>query len=226
MESRKPDCAKCGVKDKICISPKGEGPAFCPTIHRKKIFEKSNAEYTRPEILEFARQASIQEAECYIERDRKPYVPHPVKPRVQETCEFAHRMGYKKLGVAFCGGLRLEGRAVAEILEAQGFEVVSVVCKAGSTPKENIGIRNEEKVRIGEFESMCSPIAQAMILNEEKTDFNILVGLCVGHDSLFLKYADAPCTVLVAKDRVLAHNPAGALYTAGSYSRRLKREGF
>jgi len=25
---------------------------------------------------------------------------------------------------------------------------------------------------------------------EEKTDFNIIVGLCVGHDSLFIKYSE------------------------------------
>ena len=107
-----------------------------------------------------------------------------------------------------------------------GFQVVSVVCKAGRTPKEHIGIQEEEKINIGTFESMCSPIAQAMILNGEETDFNILLGLCVGHDSLFLKYSDAFSTVLVVKDRVLAHNPVAALYTAESYYERLKRPGF
>jgi uncharacterized metal-binding protein len=135
-------------------------------------------------------------------------------------------MGYRKLGVAFCAGLHKEAAALNQILEAQGFEVVSVVCKAGCTPKETIGIGDEDKVRIGEFESMCSPIAQAMLLNEENTDFNILLGLCVGHDSLFLKYAQAYSTVLVTKDRVLAHNPAGALYTSGSYYERMLRKGF
>ena len=38
---------------------------------------------------------------------------------------------------------------------------------------------------------------------------NFLVGLCVGHDSLFIKYSEAPRTTLVTKDRVLAHNPVG-----------------
>jgi len=59
----------------------------------------------------------------------------------------------------------------------------------------------------------CNPIAQALLLNEVETDFNIIVGLCVGHDSLFIKYSKAPVTVLIAKDRRLAHNPAAALYT-------------
>ena len=187
--------------------------------------ERALTEYEKPEIREFARMASIQEAECYTNRHEKPYVLHPVKPRVQEICEFANKMGYKKLGIAFCAGLYREARALTNILKAQGFEVVSVVCKAGCTPKEAIGLKDSEKIRIGEFESMCSPIAQATILNGEKTDFNIMVGLCVGHDSLFFKYTDALATVLISKDRVLGHNPAAALYTTGSYYARLLRPG-
>jgi len=226
MEIAKPECAKCGFKSKICTSPEGQGPAFCPTLHRKESIEKANEEYTKPDIRKFAYEASVQEGECYINRSVKPYVLHPTKPRVQEVCEFAQKMGYKKLGIAFCGGLHSEAFSLTQILEAQGFEVFSVVCKAGGTPKEQIGIKEEDKIRIGEFESMCSPVAQAMILNEEKTDFNILVGLCVGHDSLFLKYSNAYCTVLVAKDRVLSHNPCAALYTTGSYYARMLRKGF
>jgi len=226
MKSDSPECAKCGVKNRICRSPEGEGPPFCPTLYRKELVEKAYQEYSQPDILKFAREASVQEGECYIHRNAKPYVLHPTKPRVQETCEFAQKMGYKKLGIAFCAGLRKEALSLNQIIEAQGFEVISVVCKAGGTPKEQIGIRDEEKVHIGEFESMCSPIAQAMILNEGKTDFNILVGLCVGHDSLFLKYSRAYCTVLVAKDRVLSHNPCAALYNTGSYYARMLKKGF
>ena len=186
----------------------------------------ANNEYTKSDILRFAREASVQEGECYINRHIKPYIFHPVKPRVQETCEFAQKMGYKKLGVAFCIGLHKEALSFTQILKAQGFEVISVACKAGGIPKENIGIKEEEKIHVGEFESMCNPIAQAMILNEEKTDFNILIGLCVGHDSLFLKYSNAYCTVLVVKDRVLGHNPTAALYTSGSYYARMLKKGF
>ena len=226
MESKKPECAKCKIKDKICRSPEGKGPDFCPTLHRKKVVEQANGEYTQADLLKFAHEASVQEAECYINRDVKPYVLHPTKPRVQEICEFSQKMGYKKLGIAFCSGLPGEAFSLTQILEAQGFDVISIACKAGGTPKEHIGIKEEEKIRIGEFESMCSPITQAMMLNEEKTDFNILVGLCVGHDSLFLKYSKAYCTVLVAKDRVLGHNPCAALYTLDTYSARMLRKGF
>jgi uncharacterized metal-binding protein len=69
---------------------------------------------------------------------------------------------------------------------------------------------------------MCNPVAQAYVLNEAKTDFNVVMGLCVGHDSLFLKHSDALCTVLAAKDRLLGHNPLAAIYTVDTYYRALK----
>lgn len=227
MEDKvRPECATCSVKDRICLSEGGTGPTTCPTLNYHTVIEKALREYERPEIKEFARMASIQEGECYADRRIRPYILHPVKPRVQEVCEFAQKMGYKKLGVAFCIGLYREARVVSDILKAQGFTVASVMCKCGGVPKETIGVSDEEKVRIGTFESMCNPIIQAAILNEEKTDFNVLVGLCVGHDSLFFKYSQAYTTVLIAKDRVLGHNPAAALYTTRSYYARLLRPGF
>ena len=72
---------------------------------------------------------------------------------------------------------------------------------------------------------MCNPVLQAKYLNAEKTDLNILVGLCVGHDSMFYKFADAPVTTLVSKDRVMAHNTVGAIYQADKYyASKLKPE--
>ena len=64
---------------------------------------------------------------------------------------------------------------------------------------------------------MCNPIEQAAFLNKAQTELNILFGLCVGHDSLFIKYSNAPITVFAVKDRVLAHNPLGAIYLSDSY---------
>lgn len=221
-----PECAKCSVKERICRVENGRGPDFCPTVNFSETIDRAVKEYEKPEVHEFARMASIQEGACYSNRHIQPYVSHPVKPRVQEICEFAQRMGYRKLGIALCAGLYSEALALTKILEAQGFEVISVVCKTGATPKETIGITEDEKIRAGQFEPMCSPIVQANILNEEKTEFNILVGLCVGHDSLFFKYSEALTTVLIAKDRVLGHNPVAALYTSGTYYTRMMRPGF
>ena len=56
---------------------------------------------------------------------------------------------------------------------------------------------------------------------EHGTDLNVIVRLCVGHDTLFIKHSEAPVTYLIVKDRVLAHNPAGALHAMDTYYRRL-----
>ena len=137
---------------------------------------------------------------------------------LEETKEFDERFFHSdEYNKEFCGGLKEEGRIACEIFRAHGFTVVSAICKAGGVPKEQVGLGEEDKVHPGRFEPMCNPIAQAMLLNEQQTEFNIVIGLCVGHDSLFYKYAQAPTTTLVTKDRALAHNPAGALYCAHSY---------
>ncbi|MFW5937198.1 MAG: DUF1847 domain-containing protein, partial [Desulfosalsimonas sp.] len=90
---------------------------------------------------------------------------------------------------------------------------------------ESLGLTGEEKIRGPEaMESMCNPIVQARLLNHQNVDLAILLGLCVGHDTLFLKYCNAPCTVLAVKDRVLGHNPLAALYLSDSpYYSRLKQ---
>ena len=108
-------------------------------------------------------------------------------------------------------------REALELLRRAGLEVVSVICKTGGVDKERCGIPDEHKLRPGNYEAMCNPIAQAMLLNEQKTQFNIALGLCVGHDSMFYKYSDALVTTLVAKDRVTGHSPAAALYCAEGY---------
>ena len=105
-----PSCAICGlnVPERICYVKDGKGGKGCPTLTKKEIIQKANEEYKDKNILEFARQASIQEAECYANRDQKPYVMQPTKTRIIEICEFAQRMGYKRLGLAFCLGLEKE----------------------------------------------------------------------------------------------------------------------
>jgi uncharacterized metal-binding protein len=217
-------CASCQVPrdKKSCMTEDGAGSRGCPTLTRKDVLAEAEKEYEAPAVREFARQASRQEAECYANRHQRPYVMQPTKTRIVEICEFAKKMGYGRLGLAFCVGLAREAALVEEIFKANGFEVVSVICKAGRTAKERIGIRDEEKVFQGTDESMCSPISQAKLLNYEKAEFNVLLGLCVGHDSLFFKYADAPTTVLAVKDRVTGHNPLAAVYLSHSYYKKLK----
>lgn len=215
-------CAFCGIpsEERICNTREGRNPPFCPTQNKKNVIEKSLKELKRPEIREYTRKASIQEAECYANRGKKGFVIHPIKPRLQEIIEFAWKMNFKRLGLAFCEGLKDEAAITARILEKQGFEVVSVMCKVGGVPKEEIGIEEHEKILIGEEETMCNPIAQAEICNDAETDLNIMLGLCVGHDSLFIKYSRAYTTIFAVKDRVLAHNPLGVVYNIRSYYAR------
>jgi len=220
-------CASCGLEtnERICMGEEGSGSKGCPTLTQKDLLNEANKEYEVPETKEFARVASIQEAACYSNREQRPYTMQPTKPRITEVCEFAKRMGYKRLGIAFCIGLAKEAGIVEDILKTYGFEVVSALCKAGRTPKETIGIKDEEKIFQGTNESMCNPIYQAKLLNQEQSEFNILLGLCVGHDALFFKYAEAPTTVLAVKDRVTGHNPLAAIYLSETYYKKVKTPG-
>ena len=224
MDRELPGCARCPFEPsgRICQDEEGKAPPFCPTVNKAEVIEKALEELKKPDILEFARQASIQEGEGYADRELGYARARPLKPRIVETIEFAGKMKYKKIGLVFCIGLRKEAKVVENLLSLNGFAVVSGLCKMGRVPKEAIGVRDDQKIKIGCFESMCNPIAQAFLFNEEKTEFNVVMGLCVGHDSLFLKYATAPCTVFAVKDRLLGHNPLAAIYNIDSYYRSLK----
>jgi uncharacterized metal-binding protein len=68
---------------------------------------------------------------------------------------------------------------------------------------------------------MCNPITQAEVMNAENVDLAIMLGLCIGHDILFIKYCRVPMTVIAVKDRVTGHNPLAALYLSDSYYARL-----
>jgi uncharacterized metal-binding protein len=224
MDQELPGCARCPYESqgRICQSEEGKAPPFCPTVNEEAVTARALEELKKPEIREFARQASVQEGEGYTDKELGYAQARPLKPRIIEIVEFAGKMKYKKIGLVFCMGLRSEAKVVEKILAVNGFTVVSGLCKMGRVPKEAIGVRVDQKIKIGCFESMCNPIAQAYLFNEEKTEFNVMMGLCVGHDSLFLKYAEAPTTVFAVKDRLLGNNPLAAIYTFDSYYRSLK----
>lgn len=144
------------------------------------------------------------------------------KTRVEEVIDFARRLGLKRLGIAFCVGLRKEAKVLADILENRGFEVVSVCCKLGGIPKEDFGVEEGEKINPGTYEGACNPAAQALILEKEGTELNVLLGLCVGHDSIFIAATRTLTTVLATKDRVTGHCPLQPVYLAESYYGRIK----
>ncbi|MDO4488808.1 MAG: DUF1847 domain-containing protein [Eubacteriales bacterium] len=199
-------CAECRVW--ACRSHEMDRlPKNCPT---RKSMNGEDIELYSEEELKISHEAALVESVGYGRHTR-----------LEETMSFAYRMGYKKLGIGFCAGLKEEARVLAGILRENGFEVCAEICKCGSMSKSCIGIEDSEQVRPGQFEPMCNPAAQAERLNEEGTELNILLGLCVGHDSLFIKHSKAPVTVFVSKDRALAHNPIAAIYQSDAYLKRV-----
>jgi uncharacterized metal-binding protein len=123
--------------------------------------------------------------------------------RVDEIMEYATVRGMKRLGIATCYALLHESRLLSDILEKNGFEVVSISCLCGEMNPQDMGLPGT---------IFCNPIMQAEVLNREKTELNIMIGLCVGHDILFLRHSTAETTPLIVKDRALGHNPVAALY--------------
>lgn len=206
----KRSCVDCGILN--CKTRDKEYPEFCLTTElTQETIEKVRALYEEEENNKVSVISAQIENEFYLRYTR-----------VEEVIEFACRMGYKKIGIATCVGLIEESRILARILRKNGFEVYGAVCKIGSFLKTEVGVPQEDITRTGAV--MCNPIMQAEVLNQAGTDFNVVMGLCVGHDSLFYKYSEALVTTLVAKDRVLAHNPAGALYQAGAYYKKLLKD--
>ncbi len=212
MTYEDPACAYCPPSVRACRQGEAaeRGPGFCPTKVDPQSQAAARAWYEDPEIRRIAQESARVESEGYCKWTR-----------VEEIIDFARKMGFRKLGIACCISFVDHAYVLSQILESHGFEVVSVACKNGNIPKEELGLDDAEKIRPGQFEPLCNPIAQAALLNEHGSEFNIVMGLCIGHDSLFFKYAKGLTTVLVAKDRVLGHNPVAALQLADTYYSRV-----
>lgn len=189
------NCALCNIH--ACNKKElDKAPKNCPSIDNK--IGKIKEVYKDEENMKIAKASALVVSEGYCE-----------KTRLEEIMDFANRSEFKNIGIAFCIGLSSEAKILSKVLRHNGFVVNSVICKNGGISKDFIDIKSNVP--------MCNPIGQAEFLNEAETDLNILLGLCVGHDSLFIKYSEAPITVFAVKDRVLAHNPLGAIYQAESY---------
>ena len=137
--------------------------------------------------------------------------------RVEEVASFARAMGYRRLGLAFCIGLSDEAKLLHQYYAGEGFLVHSVCCKLCGVSKDSLGLQRRHPE--WEQEATCNPVGQALQLGRCRTELNIIVGLCVGHDVLFSRYSEAPVTTLIVKDRVLSHNPAAALYSSYALAR-------
>jgi uncharacterized metal-binding protein len=180
-----PQCARC--KSKECRDGKD---CFSQTPRHRPLYYD--------DVAELHHAASAIEARHYGEQTR-----------LGEIILLAKELGYQRIGLAFCIGMSEEAKIIENIL-SKHFQVVSVCCKVCGIAKKEFGL--EQISSQNNNEVMCNPAGQAQLLNEAQTQFNVICGLCVGHDAIFAKLSDAPVTTLIAKDRVLAHNPAAAIY--------------
>jgi len=211
-ENKKSSCASCADCGTLnCYRRDKEFPDFCLTEANRELTVQTTGLYTDGSAdAVMARAAAELEGEYYGRLTR-----------VEEIVKFAEKIKAKKIGLATCIGLMEETRIFARILKAAGLEPKAVICKIGSIDKTEIGIADDLKVCPGQHESICNPALQAELLNQWGAELNVVIGLCVGHDTIFIKHSAAPVTYLIVKDRVLAHNPAGALYTSKFYYKRI-----
>lgn len=209
-------CAECGTR--LCtqgVTDDKRLPAFCPMKKTKELMEKVRPKYRSADRKDFYLSAALTEKEAYDqEAARVEGRIVPLRPRIREIAAFAEKIDAKRIGMAFCSGLYDEAGRASAILEKHGLEVVSVICSCGAADKTELGIPEDYKIRNpDQFEAACNPLLQAELLNSSGTAFNILVGLCVGHDMLFTSSSKAPVTTLIVKDRFTGHNPLISLYT-------------
>lgn len=118
--------------------------------------------------------------------------------RVLEIKNFAREAGIKRIGIASCVSFPKEAEAVKQFLSDE-FEVYNINCKCGRISKQEMLGQPGNGI-------MCNPAGQAKFLKENKTELNISMGLCVGHDMIFNQKSAAPVTVLVVKDHANKHN--------------------
>lgn len=201
-------CSYC--KKKRCfVGDLSQAPAFCPSRARAEVLEDARKKLEDPENRAMAQD---------VARTWKEYGK---LTRVEETIQYARYRGFRKLGLAFCVGLAQEAELLTNLLINEGFDVCSACCMCGAMSSDDVELPPEDKISPDAWQPMCNPIGQAALLDGEGVELNILLGLCVGDDTLFIKHSRAPVTVLAVKDRVLAHNPLGALYTARNFYTRL-----
>jgi len=131
--------------------------------------------------------------------------------RLSELIYFCLEMRYQRIGVAFCEDLREPAEILVRVLR-RFFDVFPVSCKIGgkSDPATSSGDAFPDEKRRA---VVCNPRGQAEVLNNLDTDLNVIVGICMGADCVFTQASESPVSTLFVKDRSLANNPIGAVYS-------------
>jgi uncharacterized metal-binding protein len=133
--------------------------------------------------------------------------------RLAELVYFCLEMRYRKIGIAYCVDLQEPAEILAGVLD-RSFETVSVCCKVGTVPRRTPSAKDGPGRHTTPVSPIdCNPLAQARLLNQAGTDLNVIVGLSMGADCVFAQESEAPVTTLFVKDKSLANNPIGAVYS-------------
>lgn len=189
------DCLAC--QDRACL--RGEPCPFLVSLPPVLATEETR------QILEAAWDVSLEKERTLC--------------RLAELVYFALEMGYKKLGVAYCVDLR-EPAAILTGALRRFFHVVPVCCRVrgtlppgGGAPAPDPTGNGRQGVGTWNGETACDPSSVSAVLNAAGTDLNVLVGLCVGTDCIVNRESTAPVSTLFVKDKSLANNPIGAVYS-------------
>lgn len=128
---------------------------------------------------------------------------NPKVDRVDEIIAYCREAGIRNIGIANCISFEKQAERLQDILTSNGFTVEKANCKLGR-------VKFDELVP-GYKGVSCNPAGQANYLDEKKTELNIMMGLCLGHDIIFNARSKAPVTSLVVKDRKLDHHTLSML---------------
>ena len=212
MKYDDPACAYCPPKLRACRQGESaeRGPGFCPTKVDPEVQASARAVYEEPQTRKLSREAAVVEVGRLLPLD--PRRGDRAIRQAHGLSQDRHRQLHQLRRSRPCAERhprepRLRGGlgGVQDRQHSQGGNRLA----------------DHEKIRPGQFEPLCNPVCQAQLLNAHGCEFNVVMGLCVGHDSLFFRHIEGLATVLVAKDRVLGHNPIAALNLADSYYSRV-----
>lgn len=221
MQCSKCEVRACSVDSSGRLNP-GEPPSWCPMKTKADVIKRAMEKFTE-EDRKIAHSAAVVEADAYV---REPWGLKPYATRVLEIINFAKQMGYNKIGIACCFASAWDGGVLSNILINRGFEVVARFCKVDQVQNTTfLGLKEEETLVPGGYQSMCNPICQVDTLADSGCEMIITHGMCTGHDALGGKFSQVPFIALGVKDRVLAHNPVVALTSPwNQYYRKLTRK--
>ncbi|MDP6393912.1 MAG: hypothetical protein QF466_00465 [Desulfobacterales bacterium] len=105
------------------------------------------------------------------------------------------------------------------VRELENMNIGGLLTKSARIHPDHLSlVHGRKRLTYAQFHARTNRLANFYMLGNK---FFIMRIYC-GHDSLFLRYSKAPCTVLAVKDRLLGHNPLAAIYNIDSYYRALK----